>query len=85
MHCAPHPSLARLLAKVFCLEEVEPHILLWLHPQVSLADRRENGSLRDGIRGKMVQLHLVVVEEHPHEVVGQHSEPLSWKATKLTT
>jgi hypothetical protein len=32
MHYALHPSLARLLGKVFRLEEVEPQIPLWLHP-----------------------------------------------------
>jgi hypothetical protein len=32
----------------------------------------------------VVQLHFVVVEERPHEGVGRHTEPLSWKAMKLT-
>jgi hypothetical protein len=26
----------------------------------------------------MMQLHLVVVEERPHEAARWHSEPLSW-------
>jgi hypothetical protein len=43
MHRAPHSSLARLL------EEVEPQIPVWLHPQVPLADRRKDGILRDGV------------------------------------
>jgi hypothetical protein len=33
----------------------------------------------------MMQLHLVVMEERPHEAARRHPEPLSWKATKLTT
>jgi hypothetical protein len=54
MHYASYPLLARLLGEVFRLEEVKPQILVWLHPQVPLADRRENGSLRDGVGGEMV-------------------------------
>jgi hypothetical protein len=33
MHCVPHPLLACLLGKVFHPEEVEPQILVWLHPR----------------------------------------------------
>jgi hypothetical protein len=33
----------------------------------------------------MMQLHLVVMEERPHEVARWHPEPPSWKAMKLTT
>jgi hypothetical protein len=32
-----------------------------------------------------MKLHLIVVEKRSHELAQRHPEPLSWKATKLTT
>jgi hypothetical protein len=70
---------------MLCLEKVEPQIPVGLHPQVPLADCHKNGGLRDGVGGEMMELHLVVVKKLPHKLARRHPEPLSWKATKLTT
>jgi hypothetical protein len=32
-----------------------------------------------------MELDAVVVKDRPHEPARRHPEPLSWKATKLTT
>jgi hypothetical protein len=56
------------------LEEVEPQLLVGLDPQVPLADGRKNGSLRDGIRGEMVELHPKIVGDGLHESARRHPE-----------
>jgi hypothetical protein len=33
----------------------------------------------------MMELHLVMMEKRPHKLARRHPDPLSWKATKLTT
>jgi hypothetical protein len=75
VHCTPHSLLARLLDKVLHLEEVEPQISVGLHPQVPLADCHKDGGLRDGVRGKVMELYLVVMQELPHEPARWHPEP----------
>jgi hypothetical protein len=57
------------------LEKVEPQVPVGLHPQVPLADRRKDGGLRDGVRGKMMELHLVVVKKHPYKPARRHPKP----------
>jgi hypothetical protein len=44
-----------------------PRILVNVDPQKTLANRREDGRLRDGVRVEVVQLHPVVVQERPHK------------------
>jgi hypothetical protein len=44
-------------------------------PQKTLANRREDGRLRDRVGVEIMQLHPVVVQERPHEVARWHSEP----------
>jgi hypothetical protein len=53
----------------------------WVHksqwggdPQVPLAHRYEDGGLRDGVRGEVVQLHPIVVQDRPHEAAHRHTE-----------
>jgi hypothetical protein len=54
----------------------------WVHrsqwgsiPKKTLANRREDGRLRNGVGVEVVQLHPVVVQERPHETARWHSEP----------
>jgi hypothetical protein len=54
---------------------VKPQVPLWLHPKVALTDHREDGGLHDGVGGKVVKLHLVVVEERAHEDRRWHTKP----------
>jgi hypothetical protein len=84
MHHAPHSSLACLLGEMLRLEEMKPQVPVRLHPQIPLADRREDGSLRDGVGGEVMKLHLVVVESASMKRLSGIPIPLSWKATKLT-
>jgi hypothetical protein len=43
-------------------------------PQVPLAHRYEDGGLRDGVRGEVVQLHPIVVQDRLHEATRRHAE-----------
>jgi hypothetical protein len=46
-----------------------------LNPQVPLIDRVEEGHMGDGVGIEIVELHLVVVWERPHEMARGHPEP----------
>jgi hypothetical protein len=56
-------------------EEMGPQILVRVNPQKTLANRREDGRLRNGVRVEVVQLYPVVVQERPHEAARWHSKP----------
>jgi hypothetical protein len=56
-------------------EEMGPQIPVGVNPQKTLANRRKDGRLRNGVRVEVVQLHPVVVQERPHETARWHSEP----------
>jgi hypothetical protein len=52
-----------------------PQVPVRVNPQKPLANRRENGRLRDGVGVEVMQLHPVVVRERPHETARRHPEP----------
>jgi hypothetical protein len=52
-----------------------PQVLVAVNPQKTLADRREDGRLRDRVGVEVMQLHPVMVQERPHEAARWHSEP----------
>jgi hypothetical protein len=52
-----------------------PQIPVNLDPQKTLANRHEDGRLRDGVGVEVVQLHPIVVQERPHETARWHSKP----------
>jgi hypothetical protein len=56
-----------------------------LDPHEPLADGGKEGRLSDGVRVEVVELHLIVVQERPHEVAPRHSEPPLVEGVKLTT
>jgi hypothetical protein len=52
-----------------------PQVPVRVNPQKTLANRREDGRLRDKVGVEVMQLHLVVVQERPHEAARWHSKP----------
>jgi hypothetical protein len=56
-------------------EEMGPQIPVGVNPQKTLANRREDGRLRNGVGVEVVQLHPVIMQERPHETARWHSEP----------
>jgi hypothetical protein len=74
-HCVEGALPSRVPREKLGLEKVEPQVPLRLHPEVSLADRRKDGGLRDGVGGEVVELHPVVVEKRPHEDRRRDTEP----------
>jgi hypothetical protein len=56
-------------------EEMSPQVPLGVNPQKPLANRHENDRLRDGVRVEVMQLHLVIVRERPHEETRRHPKP----------
>jgi hypothetical protein len=46
-----------------------------INPQKTLANRREDGRLRDRVGVEVMQLHPVVVQERTHEAARWHSKP----------
>jgi hypothetical protein len=56
-------------------EEMGPQIPVGVNPQKTLANRREDGRLRNGVGVEIVQLHPIVMQERPHETACWHSEP----------
>jgi hypothetical protein len=52
-----------------------PQIPVRVNPQKTLANRREDGRLRNGVGVEVVQLHPVVVQERAHEAARWHSKP----------
>jgi hypothetical protein len=43
-----------------------------VNPQKPLANRHENGRLRDGVGVEVMQLHPIIVRERPHEATRRH-------------
>jgi hypothetical protein len=52
-----------------------PQVPVRVNPQKNLANRREDGRLRDRVGVEVIQLHPLVVQERPHEVARWHSKP----------
>jgi hypothetical protein len=52
-----------------------PQILVRVNPQKTLANRREDGRLHNGVGVEVVQLHPIVVQERPRETARWHSKP----------
>jgi hypothetical protein len=74
-HCRADPSLPRRRSKKLRGKEMSPQVLVGGDPQVSFAHRHEDGGLRDGVGAEVVQLHLLVVQDRPHEAACRHTEP----------
>jgi hypothetical protein len=62
-----------------------PQIPVGVNPQKPFANRREDGCLHNGVGAEIVHLHPVEIQNRPHETTCWHSEPRSWKETKLNT
>jgi hypothetical protein len=56
-------------------EEMGPQVPVRVNPQKTLANRCEDGRLHNRVGVEVMQLHPVVVQEHPHEAARWHSEP----------
>jgi hypothetical protein len=54
---------------------MSPQVPVRVNPQVSFANRREDGGLRDGVGAEVVQLHPVDMQNSPHKTTRRHSEP----------
>jgi hypothetical protein len=52
-----------------------PQVLVGVNPQKTLANRHENGHLRDGVGVEVVKLHPIVMRERPHEAAHRHPKP----------
>jgi hypothetical protein len=52
-HCRADPSLPRQRSKKFRGEEMSPQVPVRVNPQVSFANRCEDGGLRDGVGLKL--------------------------------
>jgi hypothetical protein len=52
-----------------------PQVPVRVNPQKPLANRHENGRLRNGVGVEVMQLHAIVVQERPHEAARRHSKP----------
>jgi hypothetical protein len=72
-----HTDLLRLRRRSEELrgEEMGPQIPVRVNPQKTLANRREDGHLRNRVGVEVMQLHPVVVQELPHEAARWHSKP----------
>jgi hypothetical protein len=79
--CAPRPQLegaaasshrhtdllhVRRRGEEFRGEEMGPQVLVGVNPQKPLANRHENGHLRDGVGVEVMKLHPVVMWERRH-------------------
>jgi hypothetical protein len=53
---------------------MSPQVLVGVDPQVSFANRCEDGGLRDGVGAEVVQLHPVVMQNRPHGAACRKSE-----------
>jgi hypothetical protein len=65
----------RRCGEEFSGEEMGPQVPVGVNPQKPLANRHENGRLRDGVGVEVVKLHPVVMRERPHEVARRHPKP----------
>ena len=71
----PHRLLcARRLGSEPRLKEVEPQLPVGGNAQVPLADGDEDGRLRDGVGVEVVELHIVVMLERPHEQIRRQAK-----------
>jgi hypothetical protein len=52
-----------------------PQVLMNVNPQITLANRCEDGRLCNGVRVEVVQLHPVIVQERSHEAARWYSKP----------
>jgi hypothetical protein len=73
-HCRADPSPVGE-AKSSAEKRMSPQVPVRVNPQISFTNRREDGSLRDGVRTEVVQLHPVDMQNRPHKTACQHSEP----------
>jgi hypothetical protein len=62
-----------------------PQIPVGVNPQKALANRRNDGRLRNGVGVEVLQLHPVVMQERPHEMACWHSEPPLMEGDKTST
>jgi hypothetical protein len=72
-----HTDLLRLCRRGEELrgEEMGPQVPVRVNPQKTLANRHEDGCLRDRVGVEVMQLHPVVVQERLHEATRWHSKP----------
>src|SRR5699024_7444040 len=63
-------------------EEMKPQIPVGVNPQKTLANRCEDGRLRNRVGVKVVQLYPVVVQERPHEAARWYAKPPLMEADK---
>jgi hypothetical protein len=56
-------------------EEMGPQVRVRVNLQKTLANRREDGRLRNRVGVEVMQLHPIVVQERPHEATRWHSKP----------
>jgi hypothetical protein len=56
-------------------EEMGPQVPMRVNPQKTLANRREDGRLRNRVGVEVMQLHPIVVQERSHEAARWHSKP----------
>jgi hypothetical protein len=75
LHRHADPLLPHRRGKRLHGEEMSPQIPVGSNPQKSSANRREDGHLRDGVGAKVVQLHPIVMQEHPHKTACWHTKP----------
>jgi hypothetical protein len=52
-----------------------PQVPVRVNPQKTLANRREDGRLRNRVGVEVMQLHPVVVQKRSHEAARWHSKP----------
>jgi hypothetical protein len=74
-HRHANSSFPRRRGKKLRGEEMGPQVPVGGNPQISFANRREDGCLRDGVGTEIVQLHPVDVQNRPHKTACRHSEP----------
>jgi hypothetical protein len=84
-HRHANSPLPRRQGKRLRGEEMGPQIPVGVNPQKPFANHREDGCLRDVVGAEIVQLHPVEMQNRPHETTRWHSNPRSWKETKLST
>jgi hypothetical protein len=76
-HRHANSSFPRRRGKKLRGEEMGPQVPVGGDPQISFANRREDGCLRDGVGTEIVQIHPVDVQNRPHKMACRHSEPRS--------
>jgi hypothetical protein len=73
-HRCTDPPLPRRQGERLGEEEMGPQIPMGSDPQIPFTHRYEDGGLRDGIGGEVVQLHPIVEQDRPHEAASRHAE-----------